>query len=314
MTSSVTPAGSGTSSRPRRSKARCPPGATRRSGRRSACTPSSSAGPRSPSRAAVNRRTWVYRDPAEREAPAVQPDRQQAPQGHAIRRARARPEPAALGPAPAARSKASRGLHRRPVHGRRQRRHQDPRRDGDPPVRGQPVHDATATSSTPTASCCSSPSSARSSCTPSSARCGSAPARSPSSRAASGSASSCTDGFARGYVCENFGANFTLPERGPIGANGLANERDFLIPARGVRGAQPHRPGGEQVRRQPLGGGLRPLAARRGGLARELRAVQVRHRQLHGASARSASTTRTRRSSPCSPARATRRAWPTWTS
>ncbi len=39
-----------------------------------------------------------------------------------------------------------------------------------------------------------------------------------------------TDDFARGYVCENFGANFTLPERGPIGANGLANERDFLIP------------------------------------------------------------------------------------
>ena len=31
-------------------------------------------------------------------------------------------------------------------------------------------------------------------------------------------------------MCENFGANFTLPERGPIGANGLANERDFLIP------------------------------------------------------------------------------------
>jgi homogentisate 1,2-dioxygenase len=39
-----------------------------------------------------------------------------------------------------------------------------------------------------------------------------------------------TDDFARGYVCENFGANFTLPERGPIGANGLANERDFLSP------------------------------------------------------------------------------------
>jgi homogentisate 1,2-dioxygenase len=39
-----------------------------------------------------------------------------------------------------------------------------------------------------------------------------------------------TDDFARGYACENFGANFTLPERGPIGANGLANERDFLIP------------------------------------------------------------------------------------
>jgi homogentisate 1,2-dioxygenase len=39
-----------------------------------------------------------------------------------------------------------------------------------------------------------------------------------------------TDEFARGYACENFGANFTLPERGPIGANGLASERDFLSP------------------------------------------------------------------------------------
>ena len=38
------------------------------------------------------------------------------------------------------------------------------------------------------------------------------------------------DRLARGYVGENFGASFTLPERGPIGANGLANERDFLSP------------------------------------------------------------------------------------
>jgi homogentisate 1,2-dioxygenase len=38
------------------------------------------------------------------------------------------------------------------------------------------------------------------------------------------------DGRARGYVCENFGAAFTLPERGPIGANGLASERDFRYP------------------------------------------------------------------------------------
>jgi len=35
---------------------------------------------------------------------------------------------------------------------------------------------------------------------------------------------------ARGYVCENYGAPLTLPERGPIGANGLANPRDFLAP------------------------------------------------------------------------------------
>ncbi len=35
---------------------------------------------------------------------------------------------------------------------------------------------------------------------------------------------------ARGYVCENYGGAFTLPERGPIGANCLANQRDFLTP------------------------------------------------------------------------------------
>ena len=38
-------------------------------------------------------------------------------------------------------------------------------------------------------------------------------------------------GPVRGYVCENYGTPLTLPERGPIGANGLANERDFLYPA-----------------------------------------------------------------------------------
>jgi homogentisate 1,2-dioxygenase len=38
------------------------------------------------------------------------------------------------------------------------------------------------------------------------------------------------EGQARGYVCENYGAPLTLPERGPIGANGLANPRDFLSP------------------------------------------------------------------------------------
>jgi homogentisate 1,2-dioxygenase len=34
----------------------------------------------------------------------------------------------------------------------------------------------------------------------------------------------------RGYICENFGAPFTLPELGPLGSNGLANARDFLTP------------------------------------------------------------------------------------
>jgi homogentisate 1,2-dioxygenase len=39
------------------------------------------------------------------------------------------------------------------------------------------------------------------------------------------------DGTARGYICENYGALFRLPELGPIGSNGLANPRDFLAPA-----------------------------------------------------------------------------------
>ena len=38
------------------------------------------------------------------------------------------------------------------------------------------------------------------------------------------------DATARGYICENHGATFRLPDLGPIGANGLANPRDFLSP------------------------------------------------------------------------------------
>jgi homogentisate 1,2-dioxygenase len=34
----------------------------------------------------------------------------------------------------------------------------------------------------------------------------------------------------RGYVCENYGAPFRLPDLGPIGSNGLANPRDFETP------------------------------------------------------------------------------------
>lgn len=35
---------------------------------------------------------------------------------------------------------------------------------------------------------------------------------------------------ASGYICENYGAPFQLPELGTIGANGLANSRDFMYP------------------------------------------------------------------------------------
>lgn len=41
---------------------------------------------------------------------------------------------------------------------------------------------------------------------------------------------SLPDQQARGYLCENYGAPFCLPELGPIGANGLANPRDFQAP------------------------------------------------------------------------------------
>ena len=38
------------------------------------------------------------------------------------------------------------------------------------------------------------------------------------------------EGPARGFVCENYGQKFDLPGRGPIGANCMANRRDFLTP------------------------------------------------------------------------------------
>jgi homogentisate 1,2-dioxygenase len=47
---------------------------------------------------------------------------------------------------------------------------------------------------------------------------------------------------ARGYVCENYGAAFTLPDRGPIGANCLANPRDFKTPVAAYEDREaPHR-------------------------------------------------------------------------
>ena len=39
-----------------------------------------------------------------------------------------------------------------------------------------------------------------------------------------------SEGPARGFVCENYGQKFALPGRGPIGANCLANRRDFKTP------------------------------------------------------------------------------------
>ncbi|MFK7892553.1 MAG: homogentisate 1,2-dioxygenase [Granulosicoccus sp.] len=38
------------------------------------------------------------------------------------------------------------------------------------------------------------------------------------------------EGPCRGFVCENYGPKFNLPDRGPIGANCMANPRDFKTP------------------------------------------------------------------------------------
>ncbi len=38
------------------------------------------------------------------------------------------------------------------------------------------------------------------------------------------------DGPVRGYICENYGHPYILAERGPVGANGYANDRDFMYP------------------------------------------------------------------------------------
>lgn len=47
------------------------------------------------------------------------------------------------------------------------------------------------------------------------------------------------DDEARGYVCENYGQAFHLPDLGPIGSNGLANARDFETPVAAFQENEP---------------------------------------------------------------------------
>ena len=102
----------------------------------------------------------------------------------------------------------------------------------------------------------------------------------------------------RGYVCENYGAAFRLPDLGPIGSNGLANPRDFQTPVAAF----------EDVDRktecvQKFGGRLystTSITARwtwSPGTATTRRTNTIRRSSTR--SARSASTIRTRRSSRC---------------
>ena len=106
-------------------------------------------------------------------------------------------------------------------------------------------------------------------------------------------------GPARGYICENYGGALTLPERGPIGANCMANPRDFLDPGRRLRGQGRALAHVREVGRDALGHRDRALAARRGRLARQLLPVQVRPAPLLARRPDPVRPRRSRRSSPC---------------
>jgi hypothetical protein len=56
-------------------------------------------------------------------------------------------------------------------------------------------------------------------------------ASNPAAYSMAGMGAFLANGQARGYVCENSGVLFRLPDLGVIGSNGLANPRDFLTPS-----------------------------------------------------------------------------------
>jgi homogentisate 1,2-dioxygenase len=76
----------------------------------------------------------------------------------------------------------------------------------------------------------------------------------------------------RGYICENYGLPFRLPELGAIGANGLANPRDFQAPTAAFDDRE-----GEFHITSKFMGRLAPGCRR---LARQLLPLQIRSRSL----------------------------------
>ena len=106
------------------------------------------------------------------------------------------------------------------------------------------------------------------------------------------------DGRAAGYVCENYGALFRLPELGPIGANGLANPRDFLTPCAAFERAR--RPASSSSSSRVISG--RPSWTIRRSTSSPGTVITRRTNTISRGStrsARSASIIRTRRSSRC---------------
>ena len=107
------------------------------------------------------------------------------------------------------------------------------------------------------------------------------------------------DGRGARYVCENYGALFRLPELGPIGANGLANPRDFLTPVAAFEDPEALPASSSPSSRAICG---RPSSTIRRSTSSPGTAITRRTNTISRGStrsARSASTIRTRRSSRC---------------
>ena len=84
------------------------------------------------------------------------------------------------------------------------------------------------------------------------------------------------DRQASGYICENHGAMLRLPDLGPIGANGLANPRDFLTPVAWYEDRDEPIEVVQKIHGPALEYDDRPLAAGCGRVARQSRAIQIR--------------------------------------
>ena len=176
---------------------------------------------------AANRRTWVYRIMPSAAHPRFDRIGNGSLRSDAVRRNRAGSQPAALGPAAAAGRPG--GFRRRPVHRRRQRRPADPQRHGCAPVRAtSPMTDRYFVDSD--GELLFVPQQGTLVLHTELGPLHLAPGEIAVVPRGIRFRVDLPAGPARGYLCENYGAPFTLPERGPIGANGLANERDFLAP------------------------------------------------------------------------------------
>ena len=107
------------------------------------------------------------------------------------------------------------------------------------------------------------------------------------------------EGPCRGFVCENYGQKFDLPNRGPIGANCLANPRDFKCPVAAFEDREVRSRVVDQVVR-PVPRDLdRPLARSTSSPGTATTAPTSTTCAPTRRSARSCSTTPTRRSSRC---------------